>query len=150
MRNLVAYSEPVQETILLQLQKQGFRLSHMRQFLIELFCHNSLPHSITEINLSLEKAGISANKTTVYRELDFLTSQNIIRELDFGEGKKRYELISDDHHHHLICTKCDAVEKVSLNDELKKQEDKIFRQKKFKVTDHMLEFFGVCADCRKI
>lgn len=92
--------------------------------------------------------GLAPNKTTVYRELDYLRSHNVIQEIDLGELKKRYELAGH-HHHHLVCTGCESVEEVHLDDHLKEHESRILQEKKFKVTRHMLEFFGICGACQK-
>jgi Fur family ferric uptake transcriptional regulator len=79
--------------------------------------------------------------------LDFLFKNRIINRVEFGEGKYRYEL-KKNHHHHLICTNCGKIEEVE-GDFLKKMEDDIFKSKKFKVESHSLEFFGLCEDCQK-
>ena len=49
---------------------------------------------------------------TVYRSLELFTSLDLVKKLDFGDGRSRYEL--NDHnlshsHHHLICLGCGRV-----------------------------------------
>lgn len=87
------------------------------------------------------------HKTTVYRLLDGLMSSGIIRELDFGDGRKRYELNNDRHHHHLVCENCKAAIPVYLN-EIFGQAQKKAEATGFLITDHLLEFKGVCRNCR--
>lgn len=106
------------------------------------------PVSALEIQKKLLQKKITANKTTVYRELSFLKKQNIILELQFGDRTKRYELIST-HHHHIICTNCDKVEDVELKKDLATAEKMIAKNKKFAMIRHSLEFYGVCRACVK-
>jgi len=61
----------------------------------------------------LRKKHLETNKVTVYRILDFLFKNQIIERVEFGEGKYRYEL-KKNHHHHLICTNCGRVQDVEI------------------------------------
>jgi Fur family ferric uptake transcriptional regulator len=89
---------------------------------------------------------LSTNKVTVYRIMDYLYQNGIVDKMEFGEGKYRYE-IKKNHHHHLICTNCGKIEEVE-GDFLKKLEEEIYKTKRFKVKNHSLEFFGLCKDCQ--
>ncbi len=88
------------------------------------------------------------NKTTVYRQLEKLVQSGAVQELEFGDGKKRYEAARDGHHHHLVCNNCHAVTCFELDNDLQDLEKKIRFKKGFKVMNHNLEFFGLCAKCR--
>jgi Fe2+ or Zn2+ uptake regulation protein len=90
---------------------------------------------------------IQANKTTIYRELATLIKSDIIIEIDFGDGKKRYELASRDHHHHLICSSCKSVSEYKVHTDLSNEEKSIQKTHGFIVKKHSLEFFGTCKQC---
>ena len=91
------------------------------------------------------------NKTTVYREIEFLVKQNIVKEIQFSERSKRYEIVMKDHHHHIVCKRCKQVEEIS-SDELESKldllEKEIFKVKNFQGINHSLEFFGTCYKCQ--
>jgi Fur family ferric uptake transcriptional regulator len=106
------------------------------------------PLAATDLLKDLDKHKLHSNKTTVYRELNFLTEQNIVKPIDFGDGTKRYEVASDHHHHHLICTKCQKVEDIELEGDVDEEGSKLGKQKGFEVTGHSLEFFGLCKNCQ--
>jgi len=91
---------------------------------------------------------VKANKTTVYREISSFISDGLVREIDFGDGKKRYELVSRGHHHHLICSKCKKVDDIVLDED--PILSKVEKLSKFKIESHSLEFFGLCSNCQKI
>ncbi|WKZ25670.1 MAG: transcriptional repressor [bacterium] len=88
---------------------------------------------------------LKVNKTTVYRQLEKLIKNNKVIEVELGEGKKRYEVKSLDHHHHLICKKCGKLEDISLDEEVLMNQ--VSKKTKFNVESHSLEFFGHCVKC---
>lgn len=86
---------------------------------------------------------------TVYRNLSLMESLGLIQNVDLGEGFKRYEMKRPEkHRHHIVCKKCGKIEDVAECG-LQEIERKIFRKIGFKIEEHRLEFFGVCAVCRK-
>ena len=129
------------------LKNNGFRLTNIRTKLVHLFAETRMPLSVEELIRALEKQGITANKTTIYRELAFLMEQNIVTNVDFGDRKKRYESALGGHHHHLMCLRCSRVLDVTLSSDLKKDEQRIAKKNKFKIVSHSLEFFGLCNQC---
>ncbi|KKR72638.1 MAG: hypothetical protein UU14_C0003G0001, partial [Candidatus Roizmanbacteria bacterium GW2011_GWB1_40_7] len=55
-----------------RLREDGFRIGRVRKNIVELFENSTKPISAQDIVELLFHKNISANKTTVYRELDFL------------------------------------------------------------------------------
>ncbi len=82
---------------------------------------------------------------TVYRNLSVLKQQGKIRELDFGEGLKRYDAFTDPHYH-FVCDECGVVKdlevppKTDLNERVKSFIPGVVRT-------HRLDYFGLCTDC---
>lgn len=89
----------------------------------------------------------SVDKVTIYRILETFYKKDLVKRLEFGEGKYRYELAGDDHHH-LICESCGKVEDIS-DCHISELEKEISQKKKFLVKRHQLEFFGVCSSCQR-
>ena len=134
--------------ILIQLKEQGARITKARKVLAEVFDSTQVPLSELELRQLLSKRGVVANKTTVYRELVRLQEKGFVRSVELGDGKKRYEKKSG-HHHHLVCTSCNGIEDIVMENDLATVEKKISKQKNFKITAHALEFFGVCGTCSR-
>jgi Fur family ferric uptake transcriptional regulator len=96
--------------------------------------------------------------TTIYRTLDVLASLGLVFKFDFGDGRARYELAEGPkgahHHHHLICTHCNRVidytdfidEEVEL---LNQTEKGLSKKYDFKITNHLIQFYGLCNNCSK-
>ena len=132
--------------VLYTLRSRGFRVTKIRSMMVEALAR--APLSVQEIQTYLAKSKLTANKTTVYRALTFLQDEKLIREIQLsGEKKKRYELATDEHHHHVVCVKCDRIEDVAMKKELEQQEKYIARNQKFKILNHSLEFYGICKTC---
>ena len=112
----------------------------VKKQLISLLEKSNLPIAVGDI---LKK--IPANKTTIYRELEQFVKQGIVSEVEFGDGKKRYEL-SREHHHHLVCRDCGNIEDIEID------ENKLFKninsQSNFLIENHNIEFFGKCRKCQ--
>lgn len=125
-------------------QLLGLRNTPARLAILSILKEKNRPLDVLEI---FELVKNKADLATVYRTLEVFYDSGLASKVEFREGKYRYEL-KKNHHHHLICTGCGRVEEVE-GDFLKKMEDNIFRSKKFKVQSHSLEFFGLCANCQK-
>lgn len=137
------------ELLLESLKSRGHRMTKVRRAMLEILCKSKVPMAAAELILALNRRSLEVNKTTVYREIDFLQEQKIVREIDLMDGKKRYEVQGEhDHHHHMICTSCKAIRCMEMHHDLDALEAQILEKFHFKVTSHTLEFFGVCQSCR--
>jgi Fur family transcriptional regulator, ferric uptake regulator len=96
----------------------------------------------------LKTQKIDTDPATVFRMMNDFINKGITKQIQFQEGKARYELSNKNHHHHLVCANCGKIEEVE-GDFLKQMENKIYKDKKFRVKDHSLEFFGLCVNCQK-
>jgi Fe2+ or Zn2+ uptake regulation protein len=134
--------------ILKKLRSEGFRLTRARQSIIDLLSSSNVPLSLTDIKKSLDKKHIKADRTTIYREILFLKGKKMLCEITIGGSKRGYKFCEDNHHHHLICVRCNRVEPIVFRKTLLSQENEISQQSNFKVLGHLLEFYGLCGDCR--
>jgi len=135
------------EVILHRLGSRGHRLTRTRRAFVRLLADTDTPLSAQEVLDRLSSQGVRLNRTTVYRELAFLKKHRIIHEIQFGDGKMRYRVCPDEHHHHLICVRCSRVEDVIAEGDLEEKERELARSRSFRVLYHTLEFFGVCDGC---
>ena len=128
-----------------KLRSKGYRITSQREKILKVIYEH--PLTVDEIYTSLKKKHINIDVASVYRTSELFTRNGIIQEVEFGDGKKRYELINENnHHHHLICESCGLVEDVPVNE--KKLLEQVEKQSKFKVERHDLEFFGYCSSCQ--
>lgn len=137
------------QIILKNLKDKGARMTSVRSSLVEIFSRKKKPISAGEILEELKKYGLVVNKTTVYRELEFLLQGKVISQISLDDDQKRYELF-EEHHHHLVCQNCrkiEEVEFVEIEKLLSSVEKKLLKKKSFSRILHSLEFFGLCSKC---
>jgi len=83
---------------------------------------------------------------TVYRNLDVLCNQGLVKQLEVGGAQRRYDAITE-RHWHARCIRCghvfDAPEAVVTPVEVRNRADFDFT-----ITDYRLELLGVCGLCR--
>ena len=90
-------------------------------------------------------AGKNFDQATIYRTLTAFEKSGILKKVDLRKDSAHFEL-ADEHHHHIVCTSCDAVEDFE-NKELEKVLAKVKLSKFKNIKEHSLEFFGLCRVC---
>lgn len=125
-----------------------------RRAIIEILGKDDRPLSVPELQIALERRRLNVNKTTIYRELQFLCREDLAQVVQFADRQKRYELMYDgsQHHHHVVCTRCGLVEEIGLvavEKLLAPLEKRLASKVNFKEISHNLEFFGQCKSCQK-
>jgi Fe2+ or Zn2+ uptake regulation protein len=138
------------ETTIINLKAKGYRITRQREAIIGLVLHSKAPLSVKIIRKMLAEKQIKSDKATVYRNLELLTSENIINNISKDDPISKFES-SKDHHHHLICTNCNRVEHIeteTIEAEIRKQEKVLSGKYKFTFTGHSLNLYGHCGKCR--
>lgn len=132
---------------LLDFKKTGYKLTAPRRDLLSTLS-SSTPLSAQEVFAILKQKGCTVDLVTVYRTLELFHTLGIVNKIQFEDHTARYELVSDkDHHHHLVCIKCGAVEEVEANEAILLKQIRF--KTDFKIMRHSLEFFGLCKRCQK-
>ena len=117
------------------------RSSKQRE-LIELIVNSSHIHPTAEEIYEISKETIpNISLGTVYRNLNTLVSEKLIRKIKVDEVKYRYDH-NKDKHAHFICTKCSNI--IDLPENIFKNMDKFDGNI---VTDIDLSLTGICKDC---
>lgn len=83
---------------------------------------------------------------TIYRNLEYLSEEGIIKKLDSGSGQKRFDY-NTNHHYHIRCVKCDRIDDIELPEKMAFEES-IINATDFEIINHNLEFTGLCPDCK--
>lgn len=135
------------ESILNEIKKLGGRVTKTRTVMLSILLVATKPLSAADLLLLLKEQGLVVNRTTIYRELNFLLGHGILKEVRLLGEPSLFEFQLE-HCHHLVCTKCHAVKKVNICNQLASQEKQIMKKENFKINDHSLEFYGLCHLCQ--
>jgi Fur family ferric uptake transcriptional regulator len=136
----------------------GYRITMPRQAILEVL-HRTEGHlSAEDIYIAVREECPGIGLTTVYRTLELLANMGIVFKFDFGDKRSRYELSEGPegvrHHHHLVCTKCgriiDYTDYLDSEKELlDKTESGLSKKYNFKISNHLIRFYGLCDKCQK-
>lgn len=126
----------------------GLKITVPRKKVLELLLGSKKPLSIEEIVDIFEEKRVEVDLASIYRTLNIFEDKKIVEAIDFSDGKKRFEVISEDaHHHHLVCKSCGIIEDIDIGEE-EKMIKRIEKQTQFRIDKHQLEFFGSCLNCK--
>lgn len=136
------------EHCLEKLGEQAVRLTKNREVLLEVLHKAVGPLSPPEIVKECHGLGRQANKTTIYRELERMEKAGVVQRVILSDRKQYFELTERGHHHHLVCTSCDQMQDIAIEDDrLVAQAEMIGKKYNFLITTHTIEFFGLCKQC---
>jgi Fe2+ or Zn2+ uptake regulation protein len=82
---------------------------------------------------------------TVYRNLDVLVAQNLVKLIESPGYARRYDIVTE-HHYHIRCVECGMVDDVELS-RLPDFSALVTRSGSFEVLSTRLEFEGRCGLC---
>jgi Fur family ferric uptake transcriptional regulator len=120
-------------------QVLGMRLSRQRRFILELLWQEKEHLSAREIYDRLNRQGKEIGHTSVYQNLEALSSQGIIECIERSDGRL-YGNVSDSHSH-INCLDTNQILDVhiELPDFLIQQ---IEQQTGVRITDYHIDFYG--------
>ena len=122
----------------------------IRQLILTVLSESNYPLSSLELHNLVLSQKLICDRSTIYRQLEKLSKEGLIFELDLMDGKKRYEIKKQSHHHHLVCNLCKKAICITLPENRLDQLIILpIMENGFTVTSHILEFFGICKECNK-
>lgn len=131
-----------------ELNEVELRATPARIALMQLLEKSDKPLDVSSMIEFLDQKDIKTDPATVFRIVNMFTEKGLVKPIQLHEGKFRYELAAKANHHHLVCERCGDIQDIS-DCNIDVLENHIEKKKKFKVTSHSLEFFGICEDCQK-
>ncbi len=133
------------------LKTKGCKITTARLAILKIFSKSKNPLNAESVYKKLKRTQKNINEVTVYRTLSSFTDNGILKRIDLRKNSTYFELVSE-HHHHIICMNCDAVEDFK-NLEIEKALERIvgklsqFTHKFKSIQEHSLELFGLCRVC---
>lgn len=136
----------------------GYRITIARDAILDILSKTSEHLSAEDIFLVVNRDYPHIGLTTVYRTLELLVQMGLVHRFDFGDDRARYELIQGprgkSHHHHLVCRVCGRI--IDYNDFIDEEIELLKRTEKglskkfgFQITNHYIQFEGICSECQK-
>lgn len=130
------------------LHKEGLRFTNQRKAVWNEIISSDEHRNADEIYMAIRQNGVLVSRATVYRTIDVLVKNNMVRKLDVGVGPSKFEHKMDTHHHdHIICIQCGRIEEFMVH-KIEDLQDSVAKEYEFKLVRHIHQLFGICKDCQ--
>ncbi|MSQ41589.1 MAG: transcriptional repressor [Dehalococcoidia bacterium] len=96
----------------------------------------------------LVEAAPAVGRATVFRTLRLLLGIGTLCQVVLDDGAIEYRLASGGHHHHIVCSRCGAVNDFASCD-IQDLLDELARRTGYDIEAHRLEVYGRCAQCQR-
>ena len=123
------------------LQKEGLRFTRQRLAVWTEIGISRKHRDADDIYISIRSKGVKVSRATVYRTLDVLVKNNLVRKLNVGDGKNRFESkIDEEHHDHMICLETGNIIEF-YNSRLEQLQEKIALDNGYELVRHVHQLF---------
>ena len=123
------------------LRKEGLRYTSQRQAVWDEIKKSEEHRNAEDIYLQLKSNNHNVSRATVYRTIDVLVKNHMVRKMDLGDGRNLFEpRIDDEHHDHMICLDTGKIIEF-FDEELEDLQDKIAEKHGYKVVRHVHQLF---------
>ena len=123
------------------LRKAGLKVTLPRVRILEIFEQSNERHlSAEDVYNKIRDSGDEVGLATVYRVLTQFESAGILMKQNFENNFSVYELVTDDHHDHMVCIDSgDVIE--FKNDLIEEEQIKIAKKYGYEIVDHKLVLY---------
>ncbi len=127
------------------LRGAGLKATRQRLDLLEVLSKEKRPLSVVELKQKLP----TIDQVTIYRSLEAMCAQYLVRKVDMRGTAVHYELLATrKHHHHVLCSICGMIEDVDACLPKDLAQRVLRGTKNFsEINSHTLEFTGRCKRC---
>ncbi len=127
------------------LKNLGLKATLPRLKILSLFENSKTRHmSAEDVYKILLASGDDIGLATVYRVLTQFEQAGLLIRHHFESGKAVFELNHGNHHDHLVCLQCGAVEEF-YDEKIEELQNQIAQQRGFKIKEHSLYLYADCA-----
>ena len=121
---------------------RGMRMTEQRKIIAEVLSGSTDHPDVELVYKRANEIDSRISIATVYRTVRLFEEANLIERHQFGDGRARYEEVSEVHHDHLIDVKSGKVIEFQ-SDEIEELQEKIAKKMGMKIVDHRLELYCI-------
>ncbi len=131
-----------------RLRKEGCRLTPQRMAVVKILASNEDHLSAEKIYERVKADFPFTSLATIYKTVTLLKHLGEVMELGFVDDSNRFDGARPYPHPHLICTKCRTILDPDLP-ALSNLPKELSKKTGYQISNHRLDFFGVCPQCQK-
>ena len=136
------------EAWLTQLQSNGYRLTKARKAVVETMAHTRSALTPLDAYAQARSNCPSLGLVTVYRTLEKLEQLGLIQRVHQPDGCNAYLPHAEGHQHLIICQVCGKAEYFDGKEDLDAFYDRVAGEHGFTISEHWLQLFGICSECK--
>ena len=137
-----------QEVLNKHLKSKKLKKTDQRFGILDIFLRTTGHISAYELHSLIRKSFPHIGFSTVYRTLKLFTECGLADEVNFGDGRARFEKsFRRDNHGHLICTKCGRTREFASS-AVDRAQNQIVKEHGYKPQGYRFEIYGLCDHCR--
>src|SRR3954452_18430432 len=129
-------------------QDKGLKMTEQRRVIARVLSESEDHPDVEQLHKRAVAIDPHISIATVYRTVRLFEEANILERHDFGDGRARYEEISEAHHDHLIDMKTGEVIEFQ-NEEIEALQRKVAEGLGYRLVGHRLELYAVPAGGRR-
>ena len=132
-----------------ELRSAGLKATIPRVKILKLLQSSARRHMTAEdVFKELLATGNDVGLATIYRVLTQFESAGLVLRHNFEGDRAVYELASELHHDHMVCTECGSVQEFA-DCGIEKLQLEAADKQGFDISTHSLYLYGVCAECQQ-
>ena len=132
----------------MDLREAGLKATLPRIRILEVLEASKERHlSAEDVYKAMLHSGEEVGLATVYRVLTQFEAAGMVIRHHFEGGHAVFELDNQEHHDHLVCTRCGRIQEF-MNAAIEKHQNSIAKEHDFQITDHTLTIYGICSSCQ--
>jgi Fur family transcriptional regulator, ferric uptake regulator len=124
---------------------KGLRITDQRRTIAKILSESEDHPDVETLHQRAAAIDPRISIATVYRTVRLFEEAGILERHEFGDGRSRYEAVSDEHHDHLIDVETGKVVEF-VDEELEALQKKIAERLGFRLVDHRMELYGVALN----
>ena len=121
---------------------KGMKMTGQRRVIARVLSDADDHPDVEEVHRRASDLDSRISIATVYRTVRLFEDADIINRHEFGDGRARYEEVSEEHHDHLIDIQSGEIVEFQ-NKEIETLQEKIAEEFGMKLVGHRLELYGV-------
>ena len=129
-------------------QDKGLKMTEQRRIIARVLSDSVDHPDVEQLHRRATSIDPGISIATVYRTVRLFEEADILKRHDFGEGRARYEELSESHHDHLIDVQSGRVVEFQ-NEEIEALQRKVAEALGYRLVGHKLELYAVPLDKAK-
>ena len=125
--------------------EKNMKMTDQRRVIAQVLSVSDDHPDVEEVHRRASEIDSRISIATVYRTVRLWEEAGILDRHDFGNGRSRYEEVTEEHHDHLINVKSGSVIEFQ-NTEIEVLQERIAREHGMHLVGHKLELYGTPLD----